>query len=92
MSLWSRFFGDKYEDDKLVSTIQTAILEDPMITNPGSINVDSKDGVITLTGRVDKVVAKDHIEGAVRDALRYGSLKHVKIVNDIKVGSGVSVA
>lgn len=92
MSFWSRFFGSKYEDDKLVSTLQTAISEDPMVTDPSALNVASKEGVITLTGRVDKAVAKDHIEGAVRDALRYNGLKFEKIVNDIKVSSGAAVA
>lgn len=85
MSLWSRFFGSKYDDEKLVSSIQTAILEDPMIIDHSKVNVDSKDGVITLTGSVGKQMEKDHVEGTARDALRYHGHKFERIVNDIRV-------
>ena len=92
MSLWSRFFGKSFEDDKLTATLQNALAEDPLISDPMAVKVASKDGVITLSGKVDKTLAKDHIEGATRDALRYNGLKYQTIVNDIKVESAVPVA
>jgi osmotically-inducible protein OsmY len=85
MSLWSRIFGSGFDDEKLVSSVQTAISEDPMITDPTKLVVTSEKGVITLNGSVQKLLEKDHIEGAVRDALRYNGLKFEKIVNNIEV-------
>ena len=86
MSIWSRIFGGNgYEDEKMVDVIQRALSEDPLISDPGALRISSADGVITLSGKVDRSVAKDHVEGAARDALRYGSYKFVRIVNDITV-------
>ena len=87
MSFWSRFRGSGYDDEKLASSAQTAVLEDPMISKPGQINVECKDGVVTLNGSVDKMVERDHIEGAVRNSLRYHGLKFQRIENNIKVSA-----
>lgn len=87
MSLWSRIFGggSKYEDDQLVSAVTRALADDPIVDNPELIDVTSEDGVITMKGRVDKDMAKDHIEGAAREALRYKGLEFVRIDNAIEV-------
>ncbi len=91
MSLWSRFFGSSFDDEKLVSSVHTAVLEDPMITDPGKLTIESKDGVVTLTGRVQKQMEKDHVEGTVRNALRYHGLKFERIDNNIQVGTKEAV-
>lgn len=92
MAFWSKWFGNGYDDQKLVSAIHTAVLDDPVITDPGRLNIESKDGVITLSGRVNKQTEKDHIEGTVRNALRYHGLKFASIVNNIAVGAKEPVA
>lgn len=85
MSFWSRLFGSKYDDEEIVSAIQPALIDDPMITDHSKISVSSEDGVVTLAGSVEKQLEKDHIEGAVRDAVRYKGLKFERIANDITV-------
>ena len=62
-----------------------------MITDPGKLTIESKDGVVTLTGRVQKQMEKDHVEGTVRNALRYHGLKFERIDNNIQVGTKEAV-
>ena len=92
MSLKSRLFGSGYDDKKLQSVAQTAVLEDPTIPASDQVVVACEHGVITLTGRVQKSIEKDHLEGAVRDALRYRGLKFERIANEVTVGVVKSVA
>lgn len=92
MSLWSRLFGSSYDDEKMLSSVRTAVLEDPMITDPSRITVDCKDGVVTLTGNVEKAIEKDHVEGTVRDALKYHGLKYERIANNLNIKPKETVA
>ena len=86
MSIWSRVFGgDEYEDEEIVTTVRKALEEDPLVSNPEMIRVNCENGAVCLGGRVDKIITKDHIEGAVRETLRYRGLKFAQIVNDITV-------
>lgn len=86
MAFWSKWFGSSYDDEKLVSSIHTAVMEDPMIMDPGKLTIESKGGAITLSGKVQKQMEKDHVEGTVRNALRYHGLKFESLVNNITVG------
>ena len=84
MSFWSRLFGgSEYKEEELATTIQKTLAEDPLVVNPEKIGFSCDKGVITLTGSVDNTVAKDHIEGAIREALRYKGLKFEQIINNI---------
>ncbi len=94
MSFWSRLFGgDKgYKDEALNAAVTKALMNDPLVNDPESIGVTCEDGVVTLTGRVDKAMAKDHIEGTVREALRFNGLKYEKLDNQVKVQPAQSIA
>jgi osmotically-inducible protein OsmY len=92
MAFWSKWFGNSYDDDKLVDAVHTALTDDPLIKDHSKIAVDSEDGVITLTGKVEKQIEKDHVEGTVRDALRYQKLKFERIVNNLRIEAAETVA
>jgi hypothetical protein len=86
MGILSRLFGsNKYNDSQIASQAMTAISNDPMVSDLGSLVVTSKNGVITISGSVQNPQEKDRIEGVVRNALNTMSLKHERIVNELKV-------
>jgi osmotically-inducible protein OsmY len=87
MNLLSRLFGsgNKYNDAQLVSQATTAITADPMINDPGSLVVTSKNGVMTLSGIVQRTQEKERIEGVVRSSLTTVGLKHERIINELKL-------
>ena len=87
MSFWSSLFGggNPYDDEALIAAINKALMNDPVIADPESISVNSKEGNITLSGSLDKVMVKDHIEGVVREALRFQGLKFAQIMNEVEV-------
>ena len=66
MSFVTKLFGNKYDDEQIVSHAQTAIIHDPVVTDAATIGVTSERGVVTLTGTVHKGPEKDRIEGIVR--------------------------
>ena len=91
MGMLSRLFGaSKFNDAQLVSQAETAIATDPMVSDLGSLVVTSKNGVITLSGLVKKPQEKDRIEGVVRNALTTRSMKHERIVNDIRLPNNMN--
>jgi hypothetical protein len=93
MGILSRWFGSasKYNDAQIVSQATTAIANDPMISDSGSLVVNSKNGIITLSGVVYKPQEKDRIEGVIRSALTTMGLKHERIVNELKMPEEVKV-
>lgn len=85
MAFLSRFFGNKYQDEQLISHAQTAIVEDPLVSNVSKVSVSSEDGVVTIEGTVHTEREKDHLEGSVREALRTTGLKYERVVNNLQV-------
>mgnify|MGYP000860390629 CR=1 FL=1 len=79
------FGGNKYPDDQLANQATTAVTHDPLITDPGSVVVTSKHGVVTISGTVRQQQEKERIEGLVRSAITTMGLKHAQIVNDLRV-------
>jgi len=86
MGIFSRLFGSsKFNDAQIVSQSISAITADPMVNDHGSLVVTSKNGVITLSGSVQKQQERDRIEGVIRSALNTMSLKHERIVNELRL-------
>ena len=79
------FGGNKYPDDQLASQATTAVTHDPLISDPGSVVVTSKHGVVTISGTVRQQQEKERIEALVRNAITTMGLKHEQIVNDLRV-------
>jgi hypothetical protein len=92
MGVFSRLFGSrsKFNDAQIVSQAMTAVTTDPMVSDTSSLVVTSKHGVVTVTGSVQKPQEKDRIEGVIRNALTTMSLKHERIVNELRVPQEVS--
>ena len=90
MGILARWFGSsKFNDAQLVSQAETAIHNDPIVRDPGALVVTSKNGIVTISGNVYKAQEKDRVEGVVRNALTTMSLKHDRIVNDIRLSEQV---
>jgi osmotically-inducible protein OsmY len=85
MSFLANWFGAKYDDKQLVSQATKSIAADPLINDPNSLVVTSKQGVITLGGIVPKAQEKDRIEAVVRNAFTNAGLKHERLVNELKL-------
>jgi len=85
MSFLSNLFGNKYNDEELSSHAHTAIVEDPLVSDPTRIIVTSEKGVVTITGSAQSDREKDHVEGVVRTSIRNTGLKHDRIVNNLQV-------
>ncbi len=79
------FGGNKYPDDQLASQATTAVTHDPLISDPGSVVVTSKNGVVTISGTVRQPQERDRIEALVRNAITTMGLKHEQIVNELRV-------
>ncbi|MFN8468123.1 MAG: BON domain-containing protein [Caldilineaceae bacterium] len=79
------FGGNKYPDDQLASQATTAVTHDPLISDPGSVVVTSKNGVVTISGTVRQQNEKERIEGLVRNAISTMGLKYEQIVNELRV-------
>jgi osmotically-inducible protein OsmY len=86
MSFLSKLFGgSKYNDTQLVSEAMTALTADPLISDPSALVVTSKNGVITVSGIVQREQEKNRIEGVIRSALTTKGLKQERIVNELKL-------
>ncbi len=85
MSFFAKWFGTQYNDEQLVSQATKAIAADPLISDPSTLVVTSKKGVITLGGIVPRLQEKDRIEGVVRNALTTTGLKHASFINELKL-------
>ena len=79
------FGGNKYSDDQLASQATTAITHDPLLTDPGSVVVTSKHGVVTISGTVRHQQEKARIETLVRNAITTMGLKYDQIVNELRL-------
>jgi osmotically-inducible protein OsmY len=85
MSILSRFTHARYNDDEIVHRAETAITEDPLISDWKDVDISSDKGVLTLSGFVHKETEKDRVEGVVRSSLRDAGLKFDRIVNELGV-------
>ncbi len=87
MSFMSKLFGggSKYDDAQLVSVAMKALSEDPLISDPTSLVVTSKQGVVTLGGIIGRRQDKERIEGVVRNAYTAAGLKLERVINDLKL-------
>lgn len=83
------FGGNKYPDDQLARQATTAVTNDPLISDPGSVVVTSKNGVVTISGTVRQQNEKERVEGLVRTAISTMGLKHEQIVNDLRVPQAI---
>ena len=91
MGIFSRLFGsNKYNDSQIVSQAMTAVTTDPIVNDVSSVVVTSKNGVVTLSGSVQKRQDKDRIEGIVENSLNTVSLKHERIVNELRLPQDVT--
>lgn len=82
---WFGSGGSKYDDAQLVKQATAAIAADPLISDPSALVVTSKDGVMTITGNIQRRQEKERIEGIVRTALTSTGVKHERIINDLKL-------
>lgn len=82
---WFGGGGSKYDDAQLVKEATAAIAADPLITESDAVIVTSKDGVMTITGSIQRRQEKERIEGVVRAALTSKGLKNERIINDLKL-------
>jgi osmotically-inducible protein OsmY len=91
MSFLSKWFGgsaNKYDDAELISQSMAAITADPLIKDPAGLVVTSKQGVVTISGIVQRRQEKERIEGVVRTALTTKGLKQERIINDLHLPAG----
>ena len=77
--------GSKYDDAQLEKEATAALAADPLIADPSTLVVTSKDGVLTITGNIQRRQEKERIEGVVRTALTSKGLKNERIINDLKL-------
>ena len=82
---WFGGGGSKYDDAQLAKEAMAAIAADPLIGDPSALVVTSKDGVMTITGNIQRRQEKERIEGVVRTALTSKGLKNERIINDLKL-------
>jgi osmotically-inducible protein OsmY len=85
MSFFSNWFGANYDDEQLVARATKGIAADPLVSDPTSLVVTSKKGVITLGGIVPKEQEKNRIADVVRNSLTNAGLKHERLVNELKL-------
>lgn len=71
----------KIDDIALVAKIKTKLAADPDI-NPFRINVDSEEGVVRLSGAVEKSTSREEAVRLARDTV---GVKDV--INDLKIGT-----
>ena len=83
--LSSLFGGNKYNDAQLVSQAVAAIAADPLISDPSALVVTSKNGVMTISGIVQKSQERERIEGVIRSSLTAKNLKLERIINELKL-------
>jgi len=77
-----RTAGQQFSDATVTSTIKTKLAMDPQLLNLASIDVDTNEGVVRLSGHVNTAEQKQEAEQLARetDGAR-------KVVNDLDVGS-----
>ena len=87
MNLLSKWFGggSKYDDAQLVSRAMQALSADPLISDPSSLVVTSKQGVVTVGGIITRRQDKERIEGVIRNAYTAAGLQLERVINDLKL-------
>ena len=85
MTILSRLFGPKYNDEQLTSYSRTAIIEDPLINEAAAVTIASEKGVIKLAGTVHRESERNRIENVIRGSLQSTGQKFDGIVNEIQV-------
>jgi len=75
-----RTVGTQIDDATITTKIKLKLLEDP-ITKARKIDVDTVNGVVTLTGLVE---SKEEVERAVEIAKSVSGVR--KVINNLKVG------
>lgn len=72
--------GEAVDDAAITAKVKSKLAADPEI-NPFNIDVDTRDGVVTLSGTVEKAEARSEAEDLARgtDGVR-------RVVNNIQVG------
>lgn len=82
LQIGERTLGDRLDDAGLVAKIKTLLAADPEI-NPFNIDVDSENGIVTLSGEVEKRLAKDEAEKIARNCKGVVRVKNlIKVVPD----------
>lgn len=85
MSVLTRLFGTKYNDEQLTAQASNAISEDPLLHAASEIIVESERGVITLNGTVARTSEKERVENVVRNALSATGIKYDQIINAVRI-------
>jgi len=78
-------FGSKYNDEQLVSAVEQAIADDPLLQDTTAIMVASKKGIIELTGKMRSDREKERTESVIRTKLNTTNLEFDQLVNHITV-------
>jgi osmotically-inducible protein OsmY len=74
--------GEQLEDTAIASKVKAKLTGDPDI-NPFNVDVDVNEGVVRLSGKVEKAEARDE---AVHHAKTTEGV--VRVINDIEIGEG----
>ena len=85
MSMLKQVFGSKYNDEQLVSAVEQAIADDPLLQDTTAIMVASKKGIIELTGKMRSDREKERTESVIRTKLNTTNLEFDQLVNHITV-------
>lgn len=85
MSVLTQLFGGKYNDEQLVSVVENALAVDPLLRDPSSVTVESKKGVVRLSGKVHSASEKERVEALMRSTLTTHNLKYNQLVNELQV-------
>ena len=85
MTLLSRFFGKKFDDEQIMFHAKNAIAEDPLLNDSELVTITSEKGMIKVIGTVHRTEEKDRIEGVIRNAIRTIGLKYDQLINELKV-------
>jgi hyperosmotically inducible protein len=78
-----RSMGDRLSDTAITTKVKAKITGDPEL-NPFNINVDTKDGVVTLRGTVKSEDSKDEAEQLAKDT---EGVRSVQNMLEVEVGS-----
>jgi osmotically-inducible protein OsmY len=85
MGFLSNLFGAKYDDQRLAEHAQHALEADPMIIHNDDVVITSKQGIITLEGRVPLAQERTRAEQTIRNSLQNAGLKYENLNNNIEV-------
>ena len=71
--------GNAIEDGTITAKVKTALLADPEVKGL-AIDVDAKDGVVTLKGTADKEAARDRAVAIAKDTSGVKSVENQLVV------------